>query len=140
MSIQTLVFEPMHLLACEFDEFHEANIVMEDVAAMAMNDPAVTMLCNNEIVGIIGYVRITDVDIKVYVIPTIHLPKYRFSVVKRLRHILKTLLERYDRIITISYADGKNDKWMQCLGFSKDGLPFTFGQLEYEVWSQVKQV
>lgn len=137
-TTESLVFEPWHLDAAEFDPFHTEQIDTEFTKQLASNSPAVTLTVDGVIVAFIGYFKISQDMIHVYVLPTIHLPKYRFSVVKRLRTVLKNLSEQYTRVQTISYSDGRDDKWMRVLGFDCECVQFKSGQLEYKVWSQVR--
>lgn len=137
-DVQQLPFEPWHLDACEFDEFHETHMNKDEVKSVATNSPGFTVMVDGKATAVAGFFEIEDQVINVWVIPTIYFKPFRFSTIKVLKQFLSALVAQgFKRIQTIGYVDEAHPRWMEYIGFRCEGMEFSVGGLTYKMWSVV---
>lgn len=145
MTISVVKFEPEHLVALELREHERNHIDKADmmVYITSMGAQTVTLLDDHGVViGITGYWVVWENVLHVYVLPSIHVPKYPISFVRTIKRWLDMLFKGYrpHRMQTWSLDDKQTNKWMEILGFHCEGVlqKFTYDKIDYRMWARIQ--
>lgn len=95
---------------------------------------------DGKIIAIMGFHELWAGVIEVFVIPSVHLPKYGKTIVRLAKTHLSNLFKVLDihRIQSASRATPQIDKWMQVLGFTCEGtmVGYSPGGTDYRMWAR----
>lgn len=130
-------FKPDHLDIFDMRSHEAGNM---DVAYLLGVPNAFSLICAGRIVAVIGYYELWKGVLDVFVVPSIHVPQHKKSLVKLVRGALNRLWTDLGlhRIQTSSLADEETDRWMRHLGFHCEGtmVRYTKDGLDYRMWAR----
>lgn len=139
------------LKVCPFAPVHLDMMVMRDREAAATvehwktlcsqlpTEAVHTYYINGLILCVAGYVQVSESNIEVFVIPSVHVYLYPVAFQSNVKRQLDEWQESYDRIQTHSHDDDQTSDWMESLGFELEGLhPKYCRGLTYRTWARVK--
>ena len=140
-----LIAEPLelrHFANFELRE-HERDLIpicsIDNFLAATAN----ALVIDGKTVAVIGYFQMWEGVIEIFVLPSIHLRKYRFSILKHLKSEIERLLRELPihRIQTSSWATAETDSWMEYFGFICEGTMFGYTKNKdtYRMWARYKQ-
>lgn len=141
-KLNVVAFEPWHMDHIQMRQHEVTHLDKVTISAVATMSRAVTMFMDELIVTIIGMMEIAPGVAEVFLVPSIYLPKFRFSVLRELKLFLAMVDVEFGlhRIQTCSLANEQTDRWMEYLGFECEGTlrQFTFDKLDYRMWSRLR--
>lgn len=119
-------FDPKHLDEIELRE-HEAGLMAvyskEMYLRLAEESICGTMVYDKHILCLGGIYKLNEDDCEVWIIPSVHLPKYGLHVARSTRQMLKQVegISSIRRIQTVAIDDQLHARWLTFLGFTDEG-------------------
>lgn len=131
---------PIHLDMMELRELELSTIPEDDLRAFTNCRTAWTYVIDGRILCIAGYFLLRQGVAEVFVIPSIYASEYALPFQRAVKKILNLWVEEMDlhRIQTHSHDDDETSRWMQSLGFIREGwLPYySSNKLHYNLWAR----
>ena len=129
-KIKRIPFEPKHIDLIEARE-HEATgllafgNVTERLTALAhASKDCGTFIADGKIICCAGYLELRPGVIEVWVIPSVHIPKYILEYLRIFKGYMDHLSNdlNYHRIQTSCLDDKLHHRWMKWLGMESEGV------------------
>lgn len=145
--MEVVIFHPRHLEVAELRE-HERELlnglsfIKNRLETLMQNSKASgTFLHDGRIVTCAGFVELWPGVAELWQIPTIHVQKCKKDFAKTLRDYINNVARtfKYHRLQTSCPADHAHDRWMEFLGFEKEGTmrQYTYLKQDYSVFGRV---
>lgn len=142
-KIEPIPFQLAHLDFLLLREHERELIDNEKFVGMAEVGNCWTVKLDGRMLAVIGFLKIWDGVLEVFVVPGIYIKRYPKTFLKGISEWLESMWEvRTDvhRIETKSLADDRTDKWMRKLGFTCEGthLQYTSKRQDYRTWARIR--
>lgn len=145
--MEVVIFHPRHLEVAELRE-HERELLggTSDVKTrletlMQNSKAAGTFLHDGRIITCAGFVEMWPGVAELWQIPTIHVVKCKMDYARTMREYMEGAVKNfgYHRLQTSCPADPLHDRWMEFLGFTKEGTmrQYTYLKQDYSVFGRV---
>ena len=145
--MEVVIFHPRHLEVAELRE-HEREILKGVGNAKArleslMNNSkaAGTFLKDGRVITCAGFVELWPGVAELWQLPTVYITRCVVDYARTLKQYMENVVKtfHYHRLQTTCPADDLHDRWMQFLGFEKEGLlkKYTFSQQDYSIFGRV---
>ncbi len=133
-------FKKEHLDSFEPNHGYEGHA---EIFASHMNDLGLlaqsgTHYIDGKIIYLSAYWQVVPGNWEVFIIPSIHLPRYIKSVVKDIRLWLRSIQEKHGARRIQAWGDANSiiDRWLSCLGFACEGtLKYYDSDGDKRIWS-----
>ncbi len=143
--MNTIPAKPDHFDLLEF-RAEEAELIdqfgIDKAKAMLSIGVSNTLTHDGRILAIVGAYTLWSGVLEVWVVPSHYVTQYPFVYLKYVKKYVQTLLNGYQphRMQTQSLNNALHDRWMDFLGFTKEGIMKQFGadKQDYALWSIVK--
>lgn len=147
-QIKITPYEPGDLQAMELREHERVVLNAEKLEALMSQCVAITVWAVDESIddvmpiAALAYTPVVAGLYDVFLIPTVYLPQFAFSIVRIVRKYLDRLeqdLPEFRRLQTYSLGDNQTDKWMRALGFTQEGIHRKYAPdgSTYHSWARI---
>lgn len=120
------------------EQLNMPNINLELIAEYAVADALIDK--NGDVMAVIGFFKCWDGVAEVFVIPSKYVDQCKTAFVRHVKRELdRIILENgFHRVHTYSLADDVTDRWMEFLGFVKEGTmkQYTKNKDDYNMWAR----
>lgn len=147
MQLEIIEFHPMHLEVAVVRDHEAATLLtMPDasnkIANLAKRSvQAATFMYDGRILMCAGFLECWPGVCEVWSIPTIYAKQLPFQYGRTLKRYVEQIAKtfKYHRLQTVAVADDLHARWMQFLGFQKEGVlrQYTTGKLDYNMYARV---
>lgn len=139
-----------NLKVCPFAPEHLDRMIMRDRESQWLDKDQWKRMCsalvdvhtyiiNGQILCIAGYVQVSESNIEVFVIPSVHVFLYPIAFQANVKRQLDEWQTIYERIQTHSHDDPATERWMESLGFKTEGVhPKYCRGLTYRTWARIR--
>lgn len=145
--MEVVVFHPRHLEVAELRE-HERKLLTSlgdtknRLETLMQNSKAAgTFLQDGRIITCAGFVEINPGVAELWQLPSIYVAECRLSFAKTLKSYMENIVKtfKYHRLQTSCPADYEHDRWMEFLGFTKEGTmkQYTHLKQDYSIFGRV---
>lgn len=139
MNRQTLTME--HLGRFEMRDYEQMNLPTKNLEAIVSNYVADALIDKNgDIMAIVGFYIMWEGVADVFAIPSKNV-NAKVSYVLHVRRELDRIMIEYNlrRLQTFSLDDDQTNRWMEILGFKKEGTLEKFSSKgdDYNVWARL---
>jgi hypothetical protein len=147
MSEKTIPFEIQHLDLMEIRDIEIASAfclpdAKERMQAMIDTDLADgTFILDGRIIFAAGVFQLWPGVLNGWIIPTIYVPDYPIWFVKKVKCYFESLAKAFEchRFQTVSPEDEMHQKWMEMLGFQKEGVhrQYSHNKKDYGIYARI---
>jgi len=103
---------------------------------------AMTLLYDEIVLGVVGYVPIVPGTYEVWLIPSSHISTHSLAFAKLLRYYKEEIMPSFEwhRLQMVAPNDELHERWASFLGFQKEGILRQWGhdKMDYVMWSAVR--
>ena len=148
MNSLVLSYDPQKLLEIDV-RLHERQVTEVTSLLCMCKELAAQEQCaslvaeDGTVVAILGYIKLWQGCLEVFIVPSEHVAKYAKGFVQAVKHHLAEIQERENahRLQTASWAELQTDSWMSHLGFTCEGTlrQYTKNRLDYRMWAKYGQ-
>lgn len=146
-EIEVAMFHPRHLEVAELRE-HErellngiADIEKQLGTLMRNSRVALTFMYGGRVITCAGFVEMWPGVAELWQIPTVHVEKCKLTFAKTLKKYTEGAAKDfgYHRLQTSCPVDPLHDRWMEFLGFTKEGTmkQYTYLKQDYSIFGRV---
>lgn len=139
-----ILFHVEHLNCMEVREREKGTILANDrimnmLTTYSGKMDAETILYDGRIIACMGFIEIVPGVVEVWLIPSIYvksIPKLFLKTVKSRLEVLASTLG-FHRMQTIGLIDEASEKWMEWLGFVREGVMVQYlNKKDYIIWAR----
>lgn len=134
-------FKADHLDLIEIREYEKEHLNTERLKVVDSIGICNTIFYRGRILTIVGAYPVIEGVMSVFVIPSIYVPKYKVEFIKAVRWGIQIVIDNFDvhRIQTESKKDPAIQRWMEFLGFQREGtlVHYTRDKQDYDIWAKV---
>ena len=145
-DVKVIPFDVEHIKLMDIREHELFGILSLDsmvsrLKALQSLGEGGTLIYQGVILGALGFYEMWPGVCEVWVIPSIHIPKYSKIFAKKVKTYLQMLqkVKQFHRIQVIALDNNQHERWLQWLGFESEGvlLKYSMKKQNYKIWSKV---
>ena len=147
MNERVVPFEPSHIGLMDVRENEVFSLLsLPDIQTRLMAVARATLasetfLLDGRIIFAAGLIQICPGVLESWIVPSIYVPEYPCWFVKKVKTQLEVCAETFQchRIQTASLEDDFHTRWMQAIGFTKEGVLRQYNHLkqDYAMYSRI---
>lgn len=131
--------ELIELRDIEIEDFGIARL--QALSALAQNGNGMTCIADGRVLACFGHYQYAPGFLEMWLIPSIFVPEYAMLVSRRSREYILSIFSQVGvrRLQTSSPDDPFHNRWMQFLGFEREGVMRKLGQSgrDYAMWAMI---
>lgn len=135
-------FEFLELREQEQKTFNYDETSLAKIKAMVDCSISGTFIHDGVMLAIMGYYELWPGVVEVWVFPSKHIPKYKFTYLKCVKQYIHSLFDGLPihRMQTSAINDKLHEAWMDFLGFKKEGTMerYSADKIDYAIWARTK--